>query len=118
MLLSLRHYSEATPPLFVQGLKMGSDIGHDNNAVLDKFRSYTRQWLREAGKAQPAAQTQTACLGTDGQPTGTNMDPDNMVRAEVQADCICIVYLCVPVCYRGQRRTLDPDLKAPPGFKV
>ena len=37
---------------------------------------------------------------------------------EVQADCICIVCLCVPVCVIEARRCkLDPGLKAPPGFE-
>ena len=32
---------------------------------------------------------------------------------EVQADCICIVYLCVPVCViEGGRRKLDPSFES------
>ena len=29
--------------------------------------------------------------------------PLKRVGSEVQADCMCTVYLCVPVCYRGRR---------------
>ena len=51
--------------------------------------------------------------------SGKSFKKMGKVRQAVQTDCICIVYLCVPVCViegGGANNSHPGGLKAPPGF--
>ena len=68
-----------------------------NEEAEDAWQAWTRERLRALDERK---------LLRSLRPVGAT---SSTVGEEVQADCICIVYLvCTLVCYRGRRCKLDP----------